>query len=299
MRNYKKIAGIFVILLCFYFIGRMIYTNWSKVDFSTLHFIWYNLILSYIFWTVSLLYGSFIWWLMLRKVQTNIPYLSATSALIYAGLSRFIPGKIWVILSRVYIIKKEGASAEKGFITITYETIMSLLAGIIISLISMTLSRKFDLPKIWFIIILVCGLLIMSHPKFLGNILKFTFKKLKRKMPTYPFGYLDTLKFIVFYSVYWVLFSMGVWFLTKSLGICKLSLLTILSAFPVSWVIGFLSIVTPGGLGVREGILAYLFSLHVQPALASIIAVLIRLWGVSGNLIAFLFFIKRLKKYIS
>jgi len=236
---------------------------------------------------------------MLRKVQTNIPYLSATSALIYAGLSRFIPGKIWVILSRVYIIKKEGASAEKGFITITYETIMSLLAGIIISLISMTLSRKFDLPKIWFIIILVCGLLIMSHPKFLGNILKFTFKKLKRKMPTYPFGYLDTLKFIVFYSVYWVLFSMGVWFLTKSLGICKLSLLTILSAFPVSWVIGFLSIVTPGGLGVREGILAYLFSLHVQPALASIIAVLIRLWGVSGNLIAFLFFIKRLKKYIS
>jgi glycosyltransferase 2 family protein len=57
------------------------------------------------------------------------------------------------------------------------------------------------------------------------------------------------------------------------------------ATYAAAWVIGFLSFLTPGGIGVREGVLAYLLGLWLPPGVAIVISLLSRLWIVAGELV--------------
>jgi hypothetical protein len=60
-----------------------------------------------------------------------------------------------------------------------------------------------------------------------------------------------------------------------------LALPKIVIAFVASWLIGFLSMLTPGGLGVREVVLMLLLTPQLTPAQASTVALISRLtWTV-------------------
>jgi hypothetical protein len=45
-----------------------------------------------------------------------------------------------------------------------------------------------------------------------------------------------------------------------------------------AWAVGFLSLITPGGLGIREGAMAFLLKYYLPVPLAVIISILARLW---------------------
>ena len=52
----------------------------------------------------------------------------------------------------------------------------------------------------------------------------------------------------------------------------------ILSLYPFAWSIGFLSLITPGGLGVREGVLSLFLTTCLPSVTATLVALLSRLW---------------------
>ena len=59
--------------------------------------------------------------------------------------------------------------------------------------------------------------------------------------------------------------------------------LTVCYAF--AWIVGFLSFLTPGGLGIREGLLSLLLA-HAMPASqATLVALLCRIWGLSAEIV--------------
>jgi hypothetical protein len=54
--------------------------------------------------------------------------------------------------------------------------------------------------------------------------------------------------------------------------------------FAGAWVLGFLSFLAPGGLGVREGILVYLLGFHLPSHVAIVVTLLSRLWVTAAEL---------------
>jgi uncharacterized membrane protein YbhN (UPF0104 family) len=54
--------------------------------------------------------------------------------------------------------------------------------------------------------------------------------------------------------------------------------------FAGAWVIGFLSFLAPGGLGVREGILVYLLGFYLPSHVAIVVTLLSRLWVTAAEL---------------
>jgi len=55
------------------------------------------------------------------------------------------------------------------------------------------------------------------------------------------------------------------------------------ASFVASWVVGFLSLLTPSGLGVREAVQAGLLSLVVPWPVAVALAILSRIWLIAGE----------------
>ncbi len=74
-------------------------------------------------------------------------------------------------------------------------------------------------------------------------------------------------------------------------GVAEQSLYVV-GAFVVAWLVGFVSLITPGGLGVREGVLVALLHPLVDTADAAAMAVVARAWwtvvelGIAGIFVA-------------
>ena len=57
------------------------------------------------------------------------------------------------------------------------------------------------------------------------------------------------------------------------------------TCFAFAWIVGFLSFLTPGGLGVREGLLTLLFANDMSISHATRVALLCRVWMLSAEIV--------------
>ena len=57
------------------------------------------------------------------------------------------------------------------------------------------------------------------------------------------------------------------------------------ACYAFAWIVGFLSFLTPGGLGVREGLLSLLLSSYMPISQATLVALLCRVWILSAELV--------------
>lgn len=94
------------------------------------------------------------------------------------------------------------------------------------------------------------------------------------------------LRLISGYLLLWGLLGIAFFLFIKSLYPVEVSqLIVVIGIYAVAWSIGFLSLVTPSGLGVREGILSLLLTTVLPPATATLVALLSRLWTLSAELL--------------
>ena len=59
----------------------------------------------------------------------------------------------------------------------------------------------------------------------------------------------------------------------------------IVACYAFAWIVGFLSFLTPGGLGVRESLLALLLTSYMPTSQATLVALLCRLWMLSAEIV--------------
>ena len=57
------------------------------------------------------------------------------------------------------------------------------------------------------------------------------------------------------------------------------------ACFAFAWIVGFLSFLTPGGLGVREGLLGILLANYMPVPQATLVALLCRVWMLSAEIL--------------
>ena len=118
---YKRIAGIVIVAVIFYFIGRFFYREWDEIS-------GYNWVPSPL-WLISsivvllltyLLFG-FGWTLILRMIHVKIDWAKGVSIFLLSLFGRYIPGGIWSVLGRVYLCRLEGIPDSRSSMSILLE----------------------------------------------------------------------------------------------------------------------------------------------------------------------------------
>ncbi len=88
------------------------------------------------------------------------------------------------------------------------------------------------------------------------------------------------------YLLVWISLGIAFFLFVKSIYPIHITQFPIImSIFAFAWSIGFMTLITPGGLGVREGILSLLLTSCLPPATATLIALLSRIWVICIEII--------------
>ncbi|MBN1122547.1 MAG: sulfotransferase [Anaerolineae bacterium] len=217
---------------------------------------------------------------------------------VFSQMGKYIPGGIWLFASRTVFYQQNGMPTLIASGVVVWETLSILITGIVIVLISIP-----TLPVIkWGMIgsigaaglLIVTGVGLWQTPRFWEWLVKL-------RIP----GASLMLRFVnetadkrtkllrghlILSAVSWVIIGSGFYLLTLSFPPLRgLSVLSANAIFIASWVIGFLVLIAPGGIGSREAaMIAFLLPL-ISPSEALAFAVIARIWWTLGEALLFLF----------
>jgi uncharacterized membrane protein YbhN (UPF0104 family) len=240
-------------------------------------------------------WGSY-WFRLVRGFGDRLPLLAGIQAYFVSQLGKYIPGKALVIVLRVALARTCGVRVSVAAITSLYETLTMMAAGALLGAILLPWLKSDQSDLGWKALILLG---IAGVPILPGVFNRVAARAVKPFLPTdaAPMPKLRTstlLTGLVQGACGW--FALGGSLLAligalrpELMPISVTSWLVCTAYVAVSYVVGFIALVAPGGLGVREMILQTLLTTEFAivlgdraGAVAVIVVLLLRLvWTVT------------------
>ncbi|HLJ32909.1 MAG TPA: lysylphosphatidylglycerol synthase transmembrane domain-containing protein [Ktedonobacteraceae bacterium] len=279
--------GLPIIVLGFflYYVAR----NWNALAAHSFQWDPWLLALSLLGFIVQEITFGLIWRAILARLDARLGVRATLRIYLASEFVRYIPGNVWHVLTRILWVSKYGVSRTTAFASMTIELITKLAAGVLVFAVSLLFWH--DIGAVgsflhsWFIILfgifIILALAIGLHPRVLNGLLNVALRILKRQPVSLTVRYRDILLVTLLWSGSWIiaggafyLMVLALWPTTPiaALPIC-------VGIYAIAWDIGFISFITPSGLGFREGAIGLLFalSLPVLPtSLGAVIALLSR-----------------------
>ena len=287
------LAGIQIafVALALWMGGRHLLRDWSQVGsaFGRVRVSWPLALVS----AVPVLAGYAIlietWRATLRGWSAQLSRGHAATIWFVSSLGRYIPGKLWQIVAMSGMAQRCGVSP----VIATGSSLMVNLASIVTGFLVVLATGGQVLAAVpggsatgtglWRVLAVVvpAGLVFLSVPAILPRLVRAAARMTGRPwtMPPIPSGALWAA--VVGTAAAWVLYGFGFELLARAVGVGTAGWSGgFVAAFTFSYLIGYLALLAPGGIVVRE--LALVEALRIlglaPPAAGLVLALASRLW---------------------
>ncbi|MCX4028335.1 flippase-like domain-containing protein [Endozoicomonas sp. SM1973] len=281
-----KIINYLTLFLSGLFIAFIISTQWSEINKLTWSININLFIISLLFLSIIYYLAAMGWHLILKSDNQNILYLKSLQIWIFSAFYRYIPGIIWPYISRIHLTNKENISKASCIKSILIENVLISISSISVGLPTIYYILKSN--SVFMSLLLFLSILFIS----LLTIKKHAAHLIKSATKFFNLTPTKILKLFLFYFFYWILFSSNFFILYIALfgnsNIYSIKSIYIATSFSVSFLIGFISSLSPSGIGIREAALYSILILHIPIPEATILAIISRLWLIGGEIITFL-----------
>jgi hypothetical protein len=201
----------------------------------------------------------------------------------YSQLGKYLPGKIWLFLSRFHFYESKGQSKKVISVAIYLEVVTMIVAAGLIFLAALILFKEmqsvYSGKTFWWIVLTFMLAFVCLHPRILERILNWTLVRFKREPVSLSMSYLDILFVLFVCIVSWVIGGIGFYLFVDSVyPVTPPYILFLTGALAISSTLGLIAIFAPSGLGVREGALVYILSFMMATPVAVILSILTRIW---------------------
>jgi uncharacterized membrane protein YbhN (UPF0104 family) len=272
-----------IIAAIFVFLGKMVWDNWNQVKDASFTFDIFTLVLATLIFAFSYFIQIWAWYLITFKLNIAISFSETLENWFYSQLGKYLPGKVWLLLSRFYFYESKGKSKKAISMALYFETATVIGAGYLIFLAALILHNEiWPLSSWrqsgWLFPLLLLGL-VSLHPRVLQRILNWVLLRFKREPLSLSISYPDILWILFVCIISWIVGGVGFYFFVNSVfPVAPQYILFLTGALAISSTLGLIALFAPSGLGVREGALVYLLSFMMTTPVAVIISVLTRIW---------------------
>src|SRR5438874_6868928 len=263
--------------------------NWADLTVYTFQLNPWLLALAFLGFMLQELSYGLIWRTVLERLGSHLGLRACLRIYLASEFVRYIPGNVWHVLTRILWVGKYSVSRPIAFASMAIELITKLAAGILVFSVSLLFWHDFgklgsllrgsllDILGIASIIALFIGL----HPRILNGVLNWTLLRMKREPIQLTLHYSDILFITLAWCASWIIAGTAFYVLLLALWPAApiVALPVCIGIYAIAWDIGFVSFITPSGLGIREAAIVALFALALPlpTGLASVIALLSRL----------------------
>lgn len=192
------------------------------------------------------------WRVLLRGWEHEIPFIDAARIWTISNLGKYLPGKVWSITALVVMTRRYGVSAAEGAATSVLLTLVNTIVGFIVAIVAG--AALLDLPPAAVTIVAVLGVIVLAMPSALPKIGMLAGRVLGRSIVLRPLPHRVLLIASLLTAVAWTTYGIAFrLFVLGVLGAAPGALSDYMAVFAGSYLLGFIAIFSPAGVGVREG----------------------------------------------
>ncbi len=211
-------------------------------------------------------------------------------------LGKYLPGKVGHFVGIVALSRPLGIARTEAIVSTLLQLVFQCMLGVLVGLpvLFSAITKEYfrsslekfqhNIPLYIGILLVIVGLCAFFYI-LLQKELRASMLYIKKGMQS-VFSTMGTLRLIVIYLLLWVHLGIAFFLFIKSIYAIRVAQFPIImGTYAFAWSVGFMTLITPGGLGVREGILSLLLTSCLPPATATLVALLSRLWVICVEII--------------
>jgi uncharacterized membrane protein YbhN (UPF0104 family) len=274
----RRLAALLVAAAVAVFFWRAFGRNWESIRTHQFQLAPPFLILGFLAFTATSLLATYAWHDSINTLSPiKLTFRESIATVNASSLVKYVPGKVWTYALQMYWLGKRGIARSLvlyiNIINIAVSLLMAMLLGVVLLLVGPErFPHGITLAALGLLLLLDFACLRFNAPLFGWGIrvLNRLFKKdiepftvpSSLLLRLHALHFTATLTFAA--AIYAVAFGIG-----YRLGFSQA--LPIMSSFLLSEVVGFLAFVSPGGLGVREGVMYALLGGAASGSLALVL----------------------------
>ncbi|MBF6589688.1 MAG: flippase-like domain-containing protein [Ktedonobacterales bacterium] len=297
LTRHKRPVGASVLLVIAGFLAAAVWKSWSQLAHYQWQVRWGLLLVAFSLFAAQELSFALIWRGILARLGSRLSVLESERIYLGAEFVRYIPGNVLHVITRVLWAERRGVPKARGFASMVIELATKLASAALVFAFTLLFwpdarALAARLPRGALLTMGALGvplLLVGLHPRLLRALLNGGLRRLKRNPVEMSLTYADVLTITAYWAASWIVAGVGFYLLIRSLVAAPApgaAPLLAIGIFAIGWDVGFLSFVTPSGLGVREAVIAALLVAAglAPPAVAVVIALIARLLTTGAEL---------------
>ncbi len=292
-KNWRRVAGWLLAVAILYFLGRTLLDSWTQVAASGFKFQLNPplLVISLLMLVVGRGFAVEAWRRILMALGHHITFRFAFYTWFISNLTRYIPGNIWQVATMMVMVERQGVTKLNALLSQAVYTAIALsvtaLYGItllpiaqeylpIAAFLFIALIITFALPPVWRLILILAARAT--------RILRRNVVAEAPAMPTITFwqGLIPpTCSFLM-----WTINGIAFYLFVRSITDVPVEALPQFMAMnAAAYFVGYVSFITPSGMGFREASLAFMLAPYFPAPVAIAIAFLTRIWSTVGEML--------------
>lgn len=278
-----------VVALIFFFLGRKVAADWRQVQQYEWKINYFWLVFSLLILFGNFIYLSWVWSEILKIFGKTLKLKKAFKISYLSNLARYLPGRIWQYVSLVAMCEREGISKSTSTASFVLSQLINIPAALLLILATGVLPAVTKQPwikdTIWILggAITLGAVVVISQPRLTEQTLRWLLRKLEKSEPAVALKKTSLAGIFASYVFGWFLHGTAFFFFTVAVTSQVDNFFPVAGAYVAAYLIGYLSFFTPGGLGVREAVLALILSIYFPAPVAILISTLSRIWVVLGE----------------
>ncbi|MSO86024.1 MAG: flippase-like domain-containing protein [Acidimicrobiia bacterium] len=215
------------------------------------------------------------WRYAIRSVGEDLP-LSQVIARYYVGeIGKYVPGGVWSILGRAELATRWGIPRPAAYGSVLLSLITLYLAAMTMVVMALpALWGSEDAAALVVVALLPVGLGAL-HPAVLQRTQALVERVIRHPVDFVIPAWGRSVSLVFRYVPAWVAIGGATWAVARALD-PQAPLLQVAAAAVLSWVVGFVLVPVPGGLGVREAVFVAAAG-SLDPGVAAAVALAARL----------------------
>jgi len=278
LRPLLRVAQVLLVAATVYFLAAYLVRSWASVkDYDwTLRPGW--LALSAVAFLLFYFMQIVFWWLLLRGFALRSPLPVAAATWAKSILARYIPGNVFMYLSRAWLSHAQGLPVDRVTAAMVYEQAL----GVCSALVTMAILFPFweYRPGVTALSLSAIPVLMaLLHPRVFAPLSAWVLRVLRRPPLDVTLGFGAVLVLLGYFVVSWFVAGAGAWLLARAVtGLAVDALPLVVVANALAYVVGMAAFVFPSGIGVREAVFTASLAKQLPGGVALAWALLLRMW---------------------
>jgi glycosyltransferase 2 family protein len=262
----KRSLSVAIVAAVAFFFYRAFQRNWAEIEAAQLRLEPVPLLGAGVLMLLGYLLSTYGWHVTVNSLSdsSKLTFTESVATFNASSLTKYLPGKVWSYALQMYWLGARGFSKTLvvyvNMVNLVVSLVTTLLAGLLCLVFSSSrLPLSLTAGALVLVVILDLGIIKFYSPVF-GAVVAFVNRRFKREIRYFPLSLRLMLELQLSHSLSAVACGASTYLvcLGVSYPLRSSDAPLVAGASLISDVVGFLALVVPAGLGVREGLMYFM-----------------------------------------